>query len=211
MAVQSPGSRLLEPGFLDYLHEHSVNRVSLTAHAGDQATFDEVAGKPGAYRMFWEGFEKLLAAGTFEVKLEVPCVARTVDGLPEHLANLAGYPCLITCFHWYPSEDMNDTFATIGVPYARTIEALERTRALVPPQRVSVDGIPECVAPPSLMRHYYWRYAGGHTSFLDFQRISACADCAARDRCPGAVPVYLQHHPWPGSPVLGEPDSESSN
>ncbi|PRQ06416.1 radical SAM protein [Enhygromyxa salina] len=200
MGIQTPGSRLLEDGFVEFLRAHSVVRAGLTAHAGDEATFDLVGGKAGAYTTFWAGLERLLAAD-FQVSLEVPCVAKTVEGLPEHVANLASYPCSITCFFWYPDDHMGDSFPVIGMAYERAIAALERLRELVPPQRVAIDGIPECAVSSELRQHFFWSYGGGHMTFIDFERVPACASCSARDRCPGVPPVYLQHHEFPYQPL----------
>lgn len=200
MGIQTPGSRLLEDGFVQFLREHSVVRAGLTAHAGDEATFDEVGGKAGAYNTFWAGLEQLLA-NDFRVSLEVPCVAKTVDGLAQHVAKLVGYPCSITCFFWYPDEDMDGTFPTIGMPYARAIAALERLRERVPARRVAIDGIPECAVASDLREHFFWSYGGGHMTFIDFERVPACASCSARDRCPGVPPVYLQHHEFEYPPL----------
>ena len=201
MGIQTPGSRLVEPGFVEFLKAHSVVRAGLTAHAGDRETFDRSGGKPGAFDIFWAGLHALLEHD-FDVALEVPCTARTVDGLPEHLARLCEFPCPVTCFFWYPSTDMNDTFDRIGMPFARALEALRRAKALVSARRVAIDGIPECVRPGDLLDHYFWGYGGGHMSFIDFQRVDACRSCAAVERCPGAAPVYLEHHAWPGTPVV---------
>lgn len=204
MSIQTPGSRLLEDGFIDFLRAHSVVRVGLTAHAGDKATFDEVGGKPGAYETFWTGFERLLA-DDFRVAVEVPCIAKTVDGLAEHLAKLATYECRVTCFFWYPDQDMDGTFPGIGISYARAVTALEQMRELIPAQRVAIDGIPECVVPASLRQHFFWSYGGGHMTFIEFERVPACERCAARDRCPGVVPVYLQHHGFAYEPLPQSP------
>ena len=195
MSIHTPGSRLLEPGFIEFLSAHSVTRVGLTAHAASEEVFDRVGGRSGAYRMFWTSFEALLAAG-FEVGLEVPCVAETVDDLPEHLARLAAYPCPITCFYWYPSPDMNRHFTAIGVPFERAVAALEHARPRLSPGRVSVDGIPQCMAPPELVAHYGWRY-GAHLAFLEFERIAACDPCPLRETCPGVAPIYGRSYPLP--------------
>jgi hypothetical protein len=200
MSVQTPGSRLLEDGFIEFLREHSVVRVGLTAHAGDQATFDAVGGKPGAHELFWTGFARLLEAG-FDVSVEVPCIANTVDGLPQHLAKLATYACRITCFFWYPDQNMDGTFAVMGMPYARAVAALEQARELIAPQRIAIDGIPECVVSADLRQHFFWSYGGGHMTFIDFERVPACERCAARDRCPGVVPAYVQHHEFSYQPL----------
>lgn len=200
MGLQTPGTRLLEPGFIDHLRACSVDRVSLTAHAGDEATFDLVGGKQGAYRLFWRGLEALLAAGV-RVALQVPILAETVDGLPEHLVHLSTFPVRLTCFLWYPNEELEGTVARFGLTFTQVMEALERARDELPARRVMIDGVPECVVPPTLLDHYRWCYGTGHTRPLRFERVSACADCAARDRCPGAVAAYLDQYPWPGTPV----------
>lgn len=201
MGIQTPGSRLLAPGFIDFLVEHSITRVALTAHAGDAATFDRVGGKLGAYDTFWTGFEAVLAAG-MAVSLEVPCVLDTVGELPEHLARLAAYDVGITCFFWYPDPSMEDMFPEIGMPFERALASLDRARKLVPAGRIAIDGIPMCVAPQDLREHYFWSYGARHMSFIDFERVEACASCSVTDTCPGAAPVYTRHHPtWPGTPL----------
>lgn len=201
MGIQTPGSRLLAPGFVDFLVDHSITRVALTAHAGDAATFDHVGGLAGAYDTFWKGLEAVLAAG-LEVSLQVPCVRETVDGLPEHLGRLAQYDAAITCFFWYPDGAMHDSFTELGMPFGPAVAALERARRLLPARRVEIDGIPACVAPRALREHYLWKYGVHHTTFIDFEHIEACERCSLKESCPGAAPVYLEHHPsWPGTPL----------
>ncbi len=192
MGIQSPGTRLADESFVRELAEHGVDHASLTAHGVDRETFDSVGGKDGAHRIFWQGVEHLRVAG-IRISLEVPCVRRTVDGLAEHVADLVermGDHAPITVFFWYPSDDMEHTYAERGVPFDVALGSLERLAQLVPHRRVGVNGIPECVAPPSLRRHFFWSYGRQHMSFVDFERVDACADCAARDRCPGVVPSY---------------------
>jgi hypothetical protein len=121
--------------------------------------------------------------------------------LPQHLANLATYACRVTCFFWYPDQNMDGTFAEMGMPYARAVAALEQMRELIPPQRIAIDGIPECAVPASLRQHFFWSYGGGHMTFIDFGRVGACERCAARDHCPGVVPAYLEHHEFPYQPL----------
>ena len=195
MSVQTPGSRLLEPGFLDFLSAHSVSSVALTAHARDEASFDRIGGKVGAYRMFWDSVEQLLARG-FELSFEVPCIADTVDDLPAHLAQLATYPCNLGVFYWYPSPDMDARFSSMGMSFSRAIEALQRAREGLAPKRVLVDGIPLCVAPRELVDHYNWGY-GLHMAFLDCEHVALCEGCTIRDSCPGIAPVYGMHYALP--------------
>ena len=194
MAIQSPGTRLLEPGFLDFLAAHSVTEVSLTAHARDAALFDEVGGKPGAYRLFWDAVDALHDR-EFAVYFEVPCIAETVEDLPAHLAELARFPGPLTVFFWYPSSDMLDFFPRMGMSFERALAALERARELLEPGRVTVDGIPRCVVPDELAEHYVWTYS--HMVFFECERLELCASCSLREECPGAAPVYLENHAWP--------------
>lgn len=195
MSVQSPGSRLLEPGFIDFLKQHSVTQVGLTAHAADEELFDRVGGKQGAYRAFWTSVEALLAED-FRVGLAVPLIAQTLDTLPRHLARLRELPCGIDCFYWYPGDGMKPLFLDIGASFEQTFDALERARPSVGPRRVSIDGIPSCVVPDSLRDHYVWSYEE-HLVGYEFERMDMCGSCALNGSCPGAMPVYLAQREWP--------------
>lgn len=192
MGIQSPGTRLADASFVQVLVDHDVDHAALTAHGVDAEVFDSVGGKEGAHRIFWQGVEHLRAAG-IRISLEVPCVRNTVDTLPEHLAALVermGPDTPITIFFWYPSDDMEHTYGERGVDFDTALSSLARLARSVPPRRVAVNGIPECVAPPALREHFFWSYGRQHMSFVDFERIDACDECAARDRCPGVVPSY---------------------
>jgi hypothetical protein len=200
MNIQTPGSRLLEDGFIEFLAAHSVVGVALTAHAGDEATFDQVGGAVGAYRSFWTSFERLLAE-SFELYIEVPCVTTTLAGLTEHVARLASYTCALTCFHWYPDGHTAAASIELQAPYQRTIMALARLREQVPPSRVSIDGVPECVVPSELRSHFAWSYGAGHMGALEFERVPGCDGCVAAERCPGIPAVYLARHRLDHEPV----------
>ena len=199
MGIQTPGSRLVEPGFIEFLRAHSVARAGLTAHARDPEVFARSGGKDGAHAIFWQGLRGLLDAG-IRVGVEVPITARTVDDLPEHLAELAAQPCSVSCFYWWPSEDMDHLFGDIGVPFERAIATLRRASERVEAGRIGIAGIPACARPADLLEHYCWSYAD-HMTHIEFDRAPTCEHCSVREDCPGAVPVYTRSHPWPQTPA----------
>ena len=192
MSIQTPGSKLVEPRMLDFLREHGITRVRLTSHAHTAETFDRCAGKPGAYDLFWRAMEELVRRG-FELSINVPCTAWTLEELPEHLAHLSARECEINCFHWYPDPEMLGQYEEIGTSYAQTVAALEAAKPRLAAERVGVDGIPECAASAELRTHYRWAYGQGHIRSYRFELLPACPQCPAREHCPGATSVYLEH------------------
>lgn len=195
MTIQTPGTRLLEPGFLDFLWDHGVRGLGLTAHADDADDFDRIGGKPGAARMFWAALEAL-EPRVFDVSVEVPLIAETAAGLPRLLARLLEYSVGPTVFYWYPEEAVADAFAELSLPFDAAIDALDRARERVPAGRVGVDGIPLCVAPEHLSAHYRWLY-GRHMESAATEALELCRGCAVADSCPGASTVYRETYGWP--------------
>ena len=197
MTVQTPGTRLLEPGFLDRLAAHSICGIGLTAHAADNAEFDRIGGKAGAAELFWTTLE-VLDEREFEVSVEVPLIADTAAGLAELVPRLLEHRCGATVFYWYPEAEVTEHFGRLSLPFDEAIAALERLRERVPAGRVGLDGIPPCVAPTSLTAHFHWLY-GRHMDSAATESLPLCRTCALVESCPGAATVYRETYGWPSS------------
>lgn len=192
MTVQSPGSRLADPKFVDFLVHHSVTEVRLTAHGKDPEIFDAVAGREGAYDLFWQAIEHLRSVDV-SLFLAVPIVRKTVDTLAEHVEQLCELGSEITCFHWYADPELEHEFANLGTTYDRSVEQLQLLSKRIPARRVTVSGIPQCAMPSHLWEHFLCQYGTRHTRLLDYEPLPECEACPARDRCRGAASVYLKH------------------
>lgn len=195
MWLQSPGTRLAEPGVVEWLATAGVTLVQLTAHAYSEALFDAIGGKPGAHALFWAALHRLTAGG-MKASVAIPIIGPNLHEIPLLLARLEREPVAIELFFWLAEPDREPAYDALPLAMDDVVEMFEAAARVVPAGRVSVVGLPACKRPPAQVQHFQW---GPTPHYPQSNNVypESCARCLARPDCIGLPSGYVRRHAAP--------------
>lgn len=209
MRVVSPGGRLAEPGFVQWLGERSVTCFSLAAHGASEETFDRLAGRPGAAALFWRSLD-LLRGAEMEVGVNVALIRPLLQEIPALLSRLRGYGFPLHLYYWYPNEAYQALFPEIAAPFEQVIREVLLHPDL-PAEGFVLEGMPPCVLPGAvraLRPLHYERRGWDRDIEATFAQLPACERCAWQSRCSGVSRLVLEHFGEPTMQPLSPAEAE---
>ncbi len=208
MDVQTPGTALAEPDFVDFLREHGVESFHLTAHAFSAPLFDRIAGLDGAYQLFWAAVANLLERALM-VYVEVPCTSENAHEIPDLLAALSRLPVRVSMFYWFPEPQFAAGYEALPMDLPAAIDVLVKAKTRIPVDLLSVSGIPACAIPRELIDHFRWYTANKHLRSNKLSYAESCVRCAVQRECVGVPSEFLDHHALP-EPIRFRGDPRAS-
>lgn len=201
--VQTNGTRLAEPGYLDALVDAGVDEVFVSLHAATAATCDRITGRAGSFADIVAGIEAAAAHPGVALHTNSVISAPAFRELPALVDLLCDRGAVgVELWNLWPRVDPADErglFARVGEAAPFVVEALSRCAAR--PVPAVVKWFPRCLLgehadahddsqPTVLVEQRFWDAAPSFACLF-------AASCAhAQDGCGGLSTAYVRAHGW---------------
>lgn len=208
--LQTNGIRLADPAFARACVDRNVRLFIVSLHGHVAELQDPLTHTPGGFEKTVVGIRRVSELGS-QVRTNTVITRQNV----RHLEAIAGLACELGVGHLNFSNlhpvgssmfALDRTMASLTEIYPELRRAIER--GLAAGRRVTLEGFPYC----SVRDHVELNLNESYRSIRMLMRgqviddydafmnehmrtfVAACADCAARERCGGIYPQYLERY-----------------
>ena len=199
--LQTNAVRLDDPALAEALVEAGLREAFVSMHGDRPETGDAVTGAPGTFARTMIGVDRLHALGVSIDLNFVLCEANMAE-LPDFVRRVAArWPRAQVCVSFVaPSTDVVPRERDLVPRYADVLPFI--ARALDEAERLGVRlvgfesmcGIPLCLVPASLERHFGRSAIPEGFDQGEFVKTAACLACELATRCFGLRRGYLELH-----------------
>ena len=202
--LQTNGMRLSYVGYTNELKRLGVTEVSFSVKGASAASHDRLTQTPGCYDLMMAGFGAAKSAG-LRIEADYLAYRSNTAELAEALAGLLPWSVEVARLWLLYAEAESDEVPRIS-------DVLDAARAAVaagfPAERLISLHTPPCTLGPTLEPSRFFApdldleivNPGGHRFWLEASPMEGgaflpgCATCAARARCLGIRPSYLDRY-----------------